>query len=70
MSGPNKGPIQTQEVGAREKLRAELARLSQRQITATPIEPPASDIAKFKISKEVGVEAKARKTAAVDDGFW
>ena len=72
VSGPNKGPIQTQAVSAREKLLAELDRLSQRQITATPVEPPASDIAKFEISKEVGVEAKARKAAlaGTNGDFW
>jgi hypothetical protein len=73
VTGANEGPIHVVSESAgstREKLRAELARLSQRHITATPVEPPASDIAKFKISKEDGAEAKARKTAAVDDGFW
>jgi hypothetical protein len=68
VSGPNKGPIQMEAVSARDKLRAELERLSQRQAMETPIEP--TEVAKFEIKKEVGVEAKARKTAAVGDGFW
>jgi hypothetical protein len=74
LTGAEEGPIHvvSETAGsAVEKLRAELARLSQRHNMATPIEPPTSDIAKFKINKEVGVEAKeARKAAAVGDGFW
>jgi len=71
-TGANEGPIHvvSETAGsAREKIRAELARLTQRQAMETPIEP--TEVAKFEISKEVGVEAKeARKAAAVGDGFW
>jgi len=72
-TGANEGPIHvvSETAGsAREKLLAELARLSQRHITATPIEPPTSDIAKFKINREDGAEAKEARKAAVGEGFW
>jgi hypothetical protein len=71
LTGAEEGPIRVaNESGqsARDKIRAELARLTQRQAMETPIEP--TEVAKFEIKKEVGVEAKARKTAAVGDGFW
>jgi hypothetical protein len=70
-TGANEGPIHvvSETAGsARDKIRAELARLTQRQAMETPIEP--TEVAKFEIKKEVGVEAKARKAAAVGDGFW
>jgi hypothetical protein len=56
-TGANEGPIHvvSETAGsAREKLFAELERMRLRKIEATPIEPPASDIATFKINKEVG----------------
>ena len=74
VTGANEGPIRVaNESGqsAREKLLAELERQSQRQITATPIEP--TEVAKFEISKEVGVEAKEARKAALagtNGDFW
>ena len=72
LTGAEEGPIHvvSETAGsARDKIRAELARLTHRQAMETPIEP--TEVAKFEISKEVGVEAKeARKAAAVGDGFW
>jgi hypothetical protein len=76
VTGANEGPLHvvSETAGsAYDKLRAEVERLSQRQITATPIEPPTSDIAKFKINKEVGAEAKEARRAALagtNGDFW
>ena len=73
VTGANEGPLHvvSETAGsARDKLRAELERLSQRHITATPIDPPTSDIAKFKINREDGAEAKEARKAAVGEGFW
>jgi hypothetical protein len=72
-TGANEGPIHvvSETAGsARDKIRAELARFTQRQAMETPIEP--TEVAKFEISKEVGVEAKARKAAlaGTNGDFW
>jgi hypothetical protein len=73
-TGANEGPIHvvSETAGsARDKIRAELARLTQRQAMETPIEP--TEVAKFEISKEVGVEAKEARKAALagtNGDFW
>jgi hypothetical protein len=75
-TGAGEGPIHVVSEtagGARDKIRAELARLTQRQAMETPIAPPTSDIAKFKINKEDGVEAKEARRAALagtNGDFW
>jgi hypothetical protein len=73
LTGAEEGPIHvvSETAGsARDKIRAELARLTQRQAMETPIEP--TEVAKFEIKKEVGVEAKARKAAlaGTNGDFW
>jgi len=71
VTGANEGPLHvvSETAGsAHEKLRAELARLSQRQAVAIPVEP--TEVVKFRTVKEPSTAVKIQKTASVGEGFW